>query len=57
MHMTDEAAAGDQLRSFDSNAMPWGELNIDQLKLGVPLKAFISDIRYAFEDEQDSSTG
>jgi hypothetical protein len=42
MHMTDEAA-GDQLQSFDSNAMPWGELYIDQLKLGVPLKAFVSD--------------
>jgi quercetin dioxygenase-like cupin family protein len=23
--------------------MPWGELYIDQLKLGVPLKAFIND--------------
>ncbi len=40
--MTDEAA-NHQLQSFDSNAMPWGELYIDQLKLGVPLKAFISD--------------
>lgn len=40
--MTDEAA-NDQLQSFDSNAMPWGELYIDQLKLGVPLKAFVSD--------------
>ena len=42
--MTDEAA-NDQLRlqSFDANAMPWGELYIDQLKVGVPLKAFVSD--------------
>ena len=40
--MTDVPAA-DQLQSFDSNAMPWGELYIDQLKLGVPLKAFVSD--------------
>ena len=40
--MPDETA-DDQLQSFDSNAMPWGELYIDQLKLGVPLKAFISD--------------
>ena len=40
--MTDKAA-NDQLQSFDSNAMPWGELYIDQLKLGVPLKAFIED--------------
>jgi hypothetical protein len=40
--MTDKAA-NDQLQSFDSKAMPWGELYIDQLKLGVPLKAFISD--------------
>ena len=38
--MPDETA-DDQLQSFDSNAMPWGELYIDQLKLGVPLKAFI----------------
>jgi hypothetical protein len=36
--MTDEVA-NDQLQSFDSNAMPWGELYIDQLGLGVPLKA------------------
>ena len=36
--MTDKAA-NDQLQSSDSNAMPWGELYIDQLKLGVPLKA------------------
>jgi hypothetical protein len=36
--MTDKAA-NDQLQRFDSNAMPWGELYIDQLKLGVPLKA------------------
>ena len=40
--MTDEAA-NDQLQSFDANAMPWGELYIEQLQLGVPLKAFISD--------------
>ena len=40
--MADEAA-NDQLQSFDSNAMPWGELYIEQLKLGVPLKAFIND--------------
>ncbi len=40
--MTSEAA-DDRLQSFDSNAMPWGELYIDQLKLGVPLKAFVSD--------------
>jgi hypothetical protein len=40
--MADEAA-NNELRSFDANAMPWGELYIDQLKLGVPLKAFISD--------------
>ena len=40
--MTDQAAS-DQLQSFDSNAMPWGELYIEQLQLGVPLKAFISD--------------
>jgi quercetin dioxygenase-like cupin family protein len=32
-----------QLQSFDANAMPWGELYIDQLKVGVPLKAFVSD--------------
>ena len=31
--MTEETATG-QLQSFDSNAMPWGELYIDQLKLG-----------------------
>ena len=31
--MPDETA-DDQLQSFDSNAMPWGELYIDQLKLG-----------------------
>jgi quercetin dioxygenase-like cupin family protein len=41
-HMTDQPA-NDQLQSFDSNAMPWGELYIEQLQLGVPLKAFISD--------------
>jgi len=41
-HMADEAA-NDQLQSFDSNAMPSGELYIEQLKLGVPLKAFVSD--------------
>jgi hypothetical protein len=41
-HMTDKAT-NDQLQSFDSKAMPWGEPYIDQLKLGVPLKAFISD--------------
>jgi quercetin dioxygenase-like cupin family protein len=40
--MTDEAAH-DQPQSFDSNAMPWGELYIDQLNLGIPLKAFIND--------------
>jgi len=31
--LTDEASP-DELQSFDSNAMPWGELYIDQLKLG-----------------------
>jgi hypothetical protein len=40
--MTDEPAS-QELQSFDSNDMPWGELYIDQLQLGVPLKAFISD--------------
>jgi len=42
VNMTD-GAPNDQLQSFDSNAMPWGELYIEQLKLGVPLKAFVSD--------------
>jgi hypothetical protein len=74
-----DGVPNDQLQSFDSNAMPWGELYIEQLKLGVPLKAFVSDpdtgmsvqmiryaagftnkpfdIRYAFEDEPDDSSG
>ena len=30
--MTDEAA-NDQLQSFDSSAMPWGELYIDRVRL------------------------
>jgi quercetin dioxygenase-like cupin family protein len=38
----DEQVSG-QLQSFDSNTMPWGELYIDQLKVGVPLKAFVED--------------
>jgi quercetin dioxygenase-like cupin family protein len=42
MAMADERVS-EQLQSFDSNTMPWGELYIDQLKVGVPQKAFISD--------------
>jgi quercetin dioxygenase-like cupin family protein len=41
IHMNGEPAK--ELQSFDSNTMPWGELYIEQLKLGVPLKAFIED--------------
>jgi quercetin dioxygenase-like cupin family protein len=40
--MTGEAAIG-ELQSFDSNTMPWGELYIEQLKVGIPIKEFISD--------------
>lgn len=39
----DEDASGLQLTVVDSTTMPWGELYIEQLKVGVPLKAFISD--------------
>jgi quercetin dioxygenase-like cupin family protein len=40
--MADEPAS-QELQSFDSNQMPWGELYIDQLRVGIPLKAFVSD--------------
>jgi quercetin dioxygenase-like cupin family protein len=38
-----EATENKALESFDSNTMPWGELYIEQLKVGIPVKAFISD--------------
>jgi hypothetical protein len=40
--MTDEAT-NKKLQSSDSNTMPWGELYIEQLKVGIPVKEFISD--------------
>jgi quercetin dioxygenase-like cupin family protein len=40
--MSDETVSK-EIQSFDSNSMPWGELFIDALKVGVPLKAFVSD--------------
>jgi quercetin dioxygenase-like cupin family protein len=40
--MTDQAAGG-ELQSFDSNTMPWGELYIEQLKVGIPVKPFVND--------------
>ena len=36
-------AATKELQSFDSNAMPWGELYVEQLKMGIPVKEFIAD--------------
>jgi anti-sigma factor ChrR (cupin superfamily) len=38
-----EAGGGPELQSFDSNAMPWGELYVDQLKVGIPVKEFVAD--------------
>ncbi len=38
-----DQATKKELQSFDSNTMPWGELYIEQLKVGIPVKAFISD--------------
>ena len=32
-----------ELQSVDTNSMPWGELYIDQLKVGIPVKELISD--------------
>jgi quercetin dioxygenase-like cupin family protein len=32
-----------ELQSFDSTGMPWAEVHIEQLKLDIPIKAFISD--------------
>jgi quercetin dioxygenase-like cupin family protein len=40
--VTDQAAGG-ELQSFDSNTMPWGELYIEQLKVGIPVKPFVND--------------
>lgn len=40
--MTDAAGSG-ELQALDSNSMPWGELYIDQLQVGIPVKAFVSD--------------
>ena len=40
--MTGAAGSG-ELQALDSNSMPWGELYIDQLQVGIPVKAFVSD--------------
>jgi quercetin dioxygenase-like cupin family protein len=40
--MTDQATNQD-LQVFDTKTMPWGELYVEQIKTGIPLKAFISD--------------
>ena len=40
--MSDEAPKK-ELQSVDTNTMPWGELYIEQLKIGIPVKQLISD--------------
>ncbi len=42
--MSDEATKKElELQSVDTNTMPWGELYIEQLKVGIPVKELISD--------------
>lgn len=40
--MTDQATSK-EIQSFDANTMDWGELYVEQLKVGIPIKEFISD--------------
>jgi quercetin dioxygenase-like cupin family protein len=42
--MSDEATKKElELQSVDTTTMPWGELYIEQLKVGIPVKELISD--------------
>ena len=42
--MSDEATKKElELQSVNTNTMPWGELYIEQLKSGIPVKQLISD--------------
>ncbi len=38
--MSDETTKK-ELQSVDTNTMPWGELYIEQLKVGIPVKELI----------------
>jgi len=40
--MSDETTKK-ELQSVDTNTIPWGELYIEQLKVGIPVKELISD--------------
>lgn len=40
--MSNEAASNAP-SSIDTNAMPWGEMYVEQLKASIPLKALMSD--------------